>query len=333
LSSFRVPTGATGLVHALNDHFVSNLHLHTARLEDGPCFRLGTKEEITSRRRCPFCRIAASAICIGNNLTGNEDIHVHWAASPGKLDLATISESGSPQRAVLTLGVRIVFCEEPNNLETNIQWGRATNISGFDEDQVRRWLSLCETGHKRQCWPSPTKPSSRPSSLNDHEFRLIDVRQECIVIRPWQSRYLALTYVWGQVDQLKLLKDNLNCLHTPGSLRRLQHCIPKTIRDAVLLVNLIGEEYLWVDALCLIQDDHESMVDGIQSMHFVFQNALASIVAADGLDANLGLIRLASTSSSKTQSLQTIKPGFRLMAVGAMELHLKKSKWTSRAWT
>jgi Heterokaryon incompatibility protein (HET) len=125
----------------------------------------------------------------------------------------------------------------------------------------------------------------------------------------------------------------LNSLHTPGSLRRLRHRIPTTIRDAVSLVNLIGEEYLWVDALCLVQDDDESMVDGIQSMHFIYHNALASIVAADGLDANDGLRRLTSTSSSETQSLQTIKPGFRLMAVGAMELHLKKSKWASRAWT
>jgi Heterokaryon incompatibility protein (HET) len=169
--------------------------------------------------------------------------------------------------------------------------------------------------------------------LNDHEFRLIDVRQECVVIRPWQSRYLALTYVWGEVDQLQLKKCNLNSLQTPGSLRRLRHSIPTTICDAVSLVNLIGEEYLWVDALCLVQDDRESMIDGIQSMHFVYQNALASIVAADGPDANVGLRRLTSTSSSKTQSLQTIKPGFRLMALGAMEFHLQKSKWTSRAWT
>jgi Heterokaryon incompatibility protein (HET) len=97
---------------------------------------------------------------------------------------------------------------------------------------------------------------------------------------------------------------------------------------------LIGEKYLWVGSLCPIQDDEESMADGIKSMNFVYHNALATVVASDGQDANTGLQRIRSTSSSSpTQQVQTVKPGLRLMAVGAVDLNLKNSKWASRAWT
>jgi Heterokaryon incompatibility protein (HET) len=88
-----------------------------------------------------------------------------------------------------------------------------------------------------------------------------------------------------------------------------------------------------VDALCLIQDDALTMREGIQSMNFIYENALATVVAADGLNAETGLLRLSTKWLSKSQAVQVIKPGLRLTAIGALDVHLKKSKWSSRAWT
>ncbi len=333
MAKFEVPEDGTGIVKALNTHFESNRHLHTTRPENDLCFYLGTKGEIATRHNCPFCRIVTSALRIGNNLTRIEELHVQWAESQPKFDLVTISERGNAEGGVLALGVRIIFCEGPNHTAPTKHWGRTTNPLGFDRDQITRWLALCEDEHKTQCGPNLARLSTRLGSMDSHEFRLIDVRRECIVSCPWQSRYLALSYVWGQVEQLRLQKCSIDSLKAPGSLRKHRHRVPKTIRDAIRLVCLIGEKYLWVDTLCLVQDDRESMIDDIRSMDFIYQNALVTIVAADEPDANGGLQRLWSTSSSKTQSVQTIKPGLRLMALGAMDVHLKKSKWTSRAWT
>lgn len=336
MAAFNVPKTGTGLVKALNDHFKSNRPLSPALPTDNPYFHLGTMKQIVARQHCPFCRIATSAINIDSHPTGDEPIHVYWAEAYGKFDLATISESGKPKRAILRLGVRITFCEEDDRSEATIQWGRTTNIHHFDPNQVKGWLSLCESDHKvgeKRCWPTAAEISTRPNSPHSHEFRLIDVREQCVVSRPWQSRYLALTYVWGKVNQPRLEKGSIASLNAPGSLRKLDDQIPKTIRDAIGFVGMIGEQYLWVDSLCLVQDDDKLMKEGIQSMNFVYQNALATIVAADGSDAEVGLRRLHWTLDRKTQSVHTIKPGFRLMALGAMEVYLKRSKWNSRAWT
>lgn len=331
LDTFKVPKEGTGLIEALTDHFDSNRHLQTARSECEPCFHLGTMKEIAARPSCRFCRIVSSATDIGRYGTKDDDLHVQWKYLQGKFDLVTMSQSGKPEGRALALGVRIVLCEGTDQAQTTIHWGRTKNTTGFDPEQVKQWLSLCENGHEAACQRDSAKPWRGKRTLQNHEFRLIDVRKECIVSRPWQSRYLALSYVWGGIEQLQLLEHTIDDLKAPGSLHRSRDRIPKTIRDAITFAYLMGEEYLWVDSLCLVQDDPRSMRDGIQLMNFVYENAFATIIAADGPDAKVGLRRLGSTSSK--QCVQTIKPGFRLMALGALDIHLKKSKWSSRAWT
>ena len=64
-------------------------------------------------------------------------------------------------------------------------------------------------------------------------------------------RYIALSYVWGtNAQRLILTKANIARLRTPGSLQLER--LPQTIVDAVNVVQMLGERYLSVDALCKI---------------------------------------------------------------------------------
>jgi hypothetical protein len=79
LASFKVPNAGAGLVEAQNEHFKSNFRLDTAGNGDHPYFYLGIGQEISARHHCPFCVIVTSAIDIGNEVTGNEELHVKFA--------------------------------------------------------------------------------------------------------------------------------------------------------------------------------------------------------------------------------------------------------------
>jgi hypothetical protein len=59
---------------------------------------------------------------------------------------------------------------------------------------------------------------------------------------------VALSYVWGKVDQLKLLMSNLTVLHTAGVFSRdkLGSRLPRTTADAIELTAALDERYLWV---------------------------------------------------------------------------------------
>jgi hypothetical protein len=65
--------------------------------------------------------------------------------------------------------------------------------------------------------------------------------------------------------------------------------VPRTIEDAIAAVGLLEERYLWVDALCVVQDDDRARQAEINTMASIFSEATISIVAKQGDDANYGL--------------------------------------------
>ncbi|PPQ69957.1 hypothetical protein CVT26_013293 [Gymnopilus dilepis] len=145
-----------------------------------------------------------------------------------------------------------------------------------DPEMIRNWVGLCEAHHPETCTPKLGLLRQEVGGEESHAglkvFRVVDVQKMCIVEAVAGVRYVALSYIWGQVTpSLHLLRNNVAQFSKEGSLAALRHRIPRTIDDAIELVASIGERYLWVDSLCLIQDDDEDMLDGIGLMDLVYQ--------------------------------------------------------------
>jgi hypothetical protein len=66
--------------------------------------------------------------------------------------------------------------------------------------------------------------------------------------------------------------------------------LPRTLKDAVLVCRAIGMQWLWVDALYIIQDDPQDKLEQINTMDQVYQNAMLSIVLATSLGADKGFL-------------------------------------------
>ncbi len=58
------------------------------------------------------------------------------------------------------------------------------------------------------------------------------------------------------------------------------------------MVSALGEQYLWVDRLCIVQDNELSIAEQIIQMNLVYARALFIIVATSGSSALSGLPRL-----------------------------------------
>ena len=87
--------------------------------------------------------------------------------------------------------------------------------------------------------------------------RVIEIDQTSPSLRAWLSTdapaapYVALSYCWGGDQMAKTVKSRVTDYEKDIPL----HTLPQTIQDAIVVTRGIGLRYLWVDAMCIIQDD------------------------------------------------------------------------------
>ncbi|KAI0415301.1 HET-domain-containing protein [Xylaria grammica] len=164
------------------------------------------------------------------------------------------------------------------NFQNEIQkTPRESNSTGSEKSflDVLGWLLHCLTQHPaciRAEGPLPNLPS-----------RVIDVgppdgSQE-LVLRPGdglQGRYIALTHRWGDSVTVKTTKKNLT-----ERLKGMKfECLTKVMQDAVTVTRKLGIRYLWIDAICIIQDSHSDWSVEACDMARIYRNALLTIAAA-----------------------------------------------------
>lgn len=200
-----------------------------------------------------------------------------------------------------------------------------------DTAQIRGWFDRCSQMHGNRCkQPNAFYVSSevRPS--------FIDVEQECIVTPEHVVPYVALSYVWGPVETLQALKENICSLASPGSLSTTSsYNVPTTIRDAIKLCALLGQKYLWVDRVCIVQDDPQTKREQLSAMAWIYANAEFTIVAADGSHADQGLSGLGQNTGQRRRHLLKFPTKNMILLTDevARQTRLSENTWSSRAWT
>ena len=199
-------------------------------------------------------------------------------------------------------------------------------------DRIKSWVRFCNLGHGGSCLDSPQTSSMRPVET----LLVIDVIDGRLVRMCGNVRYFALSYVWGQLAATaETRKDNLEPLTQPGAIN-VDACklnLPHTIKDAIRLVKSLGDRFLWVDRLCIIQDDFENKSMAIQQMGAIYANAYCTIVAADGNDADHGLRGIGSGSKPRscTQTILNF-PDYPVLLQQDLDAE-KKARWITRGWT
>ncbi|KAG4443507.1 hypothetical protein IFR05_000980 [Cadophora sp. M221] len=160
-------------------------------------------------------------------------------------------------------------------------------------NKMRRWIDRC-IEHHSSC--SNDTEQFRPSRLLDlaadtvgSNIRLILSEHEIPKQRTRQNHYATLSYCWGP--------PGLNATTTKENIeqRRLNisfESLPKTVQDAVKVARDLGIRYLWVDALCIIQEDKEDWARESAVMGQIYRKSLCTLAAVIGNDCNSGLFAI-----------------------------------------
>jgi hypothetical protein len=117
--------------------------------------------------------------------------------------------------------------------------------------QVKRWLNECQEQHEK-CprYTAPKLPTRiiDVGTTGDHGSVRLHISEP-----NERADNVALSYCWGgpqvsttTVDILSQNIEGLNCA-----------TLPQTLQDAIFFTRKLGIGFLWVDVLCIIQDNTE----------------------------------------------------------------------------
>jgi len=134
--------------------------------------------------------------------------------------------------------------------------------------------------------------------------------------------FLALSYVWGNVQPPTF----------PGSFTIGD--LPATLEDAIELVTLLGQRYLWADFICIDQSSHEDKEEQIALMDYIYAGSWLTIVALSGTSVESGLPRVRKDIDIRSSQICCTFSDVSLFTTGpTLSQQIARSRWGTRAWT
>lgn len=96
--------------------------------------------------------------------------------------------------------------------------------------------------------------------------------------------YATLSHCWGSLSFLTLNKNNINEFQKEVPVQALT----KTFQDAIRITSYLGLQYLWIDSLCIIQDDVDDWNRESPLMSDVYGGSTINIAASSAPDGSYG---------------------------------------------
>ena len=265
---------------------------------------LSKLEHSALTENCPLCKLILSSI--QSNLT---------EAGEGPID-ASIWESSSP---IILRGVQYIVDDEDTE-PGGLFWIKARcdragpfahayfSLYPDDEDpdsapvpedvvigkRVRRpeenhellrgWIRDCEAKHTScvATGPLPTRVINVGEEGDD--FVRLEVTDPAAT--PEANKYMTLSHCWGPTPELVIRTTKATL---PQHLTRIPLSdLTNTFRDAVHVTRAVGVKHIWIDSLCIVQDDADDWARESAKMGFIYANSYLTVAAAASPDSRGG---------------------------------------------
>lgn len=157
------------------------------------------------------------------------------------------------------------------------------------------WLKKCLSSHVN-CNQSFDEPVYYPTRLLDLGLCPENTSTLQLIVSAGSQLsgpYCTLSHCWGKVHLIQLNRDTAASLYSGLMVNQL----PKTFQEAVEVTRRLGVRYLWIDSLCIIQDDHLDWLHEAQQMHKVYSHSYCNISASASSNSSQGLFRARKSDS------------------------------------
>ncbi|KAI8712548.1 HET domain-containing protein [Fusarium sp. LHS14.1] len=142
---------------------------------------------------------------------------------------------------------------------------------------MQRSLKQCLSSHA-ECTRTSLPPPSRLVDVQN--LRLVDSAP--IGSPTWA----ALSYCWGGPQKAQTTSQNVKARYQAIDFGDM----PLTLRDAIRTCRELNLPYLWIDSICIIQDDDNDKAREINKMPQVYQGALITLSASCAATCDEGFL-------------------------------------------
>lgn len=163
--------------------------------------------------------------------------------------------------------------------------------------QIHKWVGDC-VGDHTTCENGGFAPTrllcvkqNGKSSVSNDTIRLVESWHG------FSSPFIALSHCWGKTQHEITTKANYALRKTAIPVEDLS----RTFQDAVWIARRLGVGYLWIDSLCIIQDDPEDWDREAMNMYRLYGAAYLTLSASHGSDGDAGIFP--RDESGRTASL------------------------------
>lgn len=145
---------------------------------------------------------------------------------------------------------------------------------------INSWMDSCINDHHLQC-ADASQPPLLPTRVIDVSPVGLDVGLVCL--RDNQNkvdraaRYVALSHCWGKCIPFATTTENLE-----GRKREVRiEDMSRVFQEAVFITRRLGIRYLWIDTLCIVQNDRHDWEVEAGRMAKVYMDAFVVIGASN----------------------------------------------------
>ncbi|KAK1835749.1 heterokaryon incompatibility protein-domain-containing protein [Podospora conica] len=288
---------------------------------------------------CPTCRLIrdAAMVFISDGDFGGHILAVHLRLTADKppavvtIGILCVRESPEIVKVVLYRDPRTVTFLWPMDAMPS-HW---RNESPDDKiSKIKLWMRECLENHvdckttrgsmdRDVLLPKRVIDVSPPASAGQ-DLRLYECSDSEV------GTYLCLSHCWGRFQPLQTTRDSLHAWK--ANIPWAQ--VPQTFRDAVFVTRRLGFRFLWIDSLCIVQNDKADWEEQAPLMWSIFSNATLTLAATrcgDCRDTLLPQFQRTVHGRSTTGDPIALAAGIRETTLSAG--HLNSSyPLLSRAW-
>ncbi|CAG9943076.1 unnamed protein product [Clonostachys rosea f. rosea IK726] len=283
---------------------------------------------ISSRRNCGGCEAIVKLIQDQLKHSGSEidenaptPCTVIWSV-PDKsnathcLHISFMSmKNGSLFKEFLMLSVIADTLPSSHIFAKKVSPGYKSGYTGSSSSlqKAKGWVEECDSSHKacqeQRLSQAPSFPH-RVLELSPNQSGEIMVR--LVQGLSTQEPYTCLSHRWGP--------STLRCRTITDNLDSHLECVPwtklpKSFQEAISVTVYLGVKYIWIDSLCIIQDDKEDWKIQAAQMCNIYRGSYLTIAATsttdsdDGMFSQTPVLAVPTPSSAKQQLFLRKYPG------------------------